>query len=103
MIGRPPENKVSPGPNGCLEWTGAVNHKGYGCVGFGGKIWLAHRLALSWFIGRPVAGMACHTCDNPRCVNHEHLYEGDAVTNGRDKAARGRSRNGWDTGARIRA
>ncbi len=92
--GRPMENKVRHGSGGCIEWTGAVNHHGYGCVGFGGKIWLAHRLSLSWLLGRAIVGMACHTCDNPKCVNAAHLYEGDATSNARDMVARGRAGNG---------
>ena len=39
---------------------------------------------------------ACHTCDNPFCVNIDHLYAGNAQTNMRDKCDRGRYRgNGF--------
>lgn len=32
----------------------------------------------------------CHHCDNPLCVNLEHVYLGSALTNNRDTAARKR-------------
>ena len=56
-----------------------------------------HRCGTPMTLGRPIApGMfALHTCDNRRCVNPDHLYEGTAGQNARDRAARGRTRNGY--------
>ena len=33
---------------------------------------------------------ACHHCDNPMCINVDHLYIGDAQTNADDMVRRGR-------------
>jgi len=36
----------------------------------------------------------CHTCDNPACVNPEHLFLGDAQANMADKVAKNRQAKG---------
>lgn len=52
----------------------------------------ASRVALRSKLGRPITpGMqALHTCDNPPCVNPEHLYEGTPKQNTHDMISRGR-------------
>lgn len=47
----------------------------------------AHGLALADISGKAVR----HTCDNPRCINPEHLLLGTWADNNRDRAERGRS------------
>ena len=80
------------GPNGdCHEWQGRVDGRGYGEIKVGGKYKKAHRLALFGFEDWDNPLFACHRCDNPRCVNPEHLFAGEAVDNVRDMIAKGRS------------
>lgn len=70
---------------GCWQWTGALDAKGYGRFTVDGHLFYAHR--LSWHLaGRetPIGLIVCHTCDNRRCVNPDHLMMTDAATNNRD-------------------
>lgn len=79
----------------CLLYEGTLNKNGYGILPkpvHGSR--LAHRAALAEKLGRPVDGMARHTCDNPPCVNPEHLLEGTQLDNMRDMVERGRAVGG---------
>lgn len=86
---------------GCWEWT-AQRAKGkwpYGHFRIGKKTWLAHR--ASWFLHRGVIpdGMdVCHRCDNPSCVNAEHLFLGTQLDNTVDAARKGRLATGRQCG-----
>lgn len=82
----------------CWIWTGkSVNKKGYGSIGLGGKGGkhkLAHRLSYEIHKGPIPDGMVVmHKCDNPRCVNPEHLDAGTQSKNIKDAFSRGRKVN----------
>lgn len=87
------EQKFEPEPNtGCWLWTGCALKSGYGRIGVGGSVKLAHR--VSWEIHRgaiPDGLFVLHKCDTPACVNPDHLFVGTHLDNGRDKARKGRS------------
>jgi integrase len=71
--------------HGCWLWTGGLSSKGYGRFGIGSRQYYAHR--VSWALaGRnvPTDLHICHTCDNHRCVNPDHLIMADNATNQRD-------------------
>lgn len=66
---------VEPGPNGCLNWIGTKNDRGYGQFhvhGVGAR--KAHRVAYEAAFG-PVGPkiLIDHKCHNTSCVNLEHL------------------------------
>ena len=76
---------------GCFEWTKSLDKYGYGKVSAHSKMVLAHRLAYEAFVG-PLNGMqVLHRCDNPRCINPEHLFLGTVADNARDMASKGRA------------
>lgn len=71
--------------SGCWEWQGYVNPKGYGRTSFKERDYLIHRLVTEIFNG-PLNRFesACHSCNNPRCVNPKHLVIGNAIDNTHD-------------------
>ena len=81
-----------PEPNsGCLLWLGSVNQHGYGQMRVDRRSRQATHIALE-LSGRSVPkGMrACHRCDNPFCVNEEHLFIGSQADNVADMVAKKR-------------
>jgi hypothetical protein len=75
----------------CWEWTAGKDSFGYGRILFNGKNTHAHR--VSWVIhnGNIEKGMCVlHKCDNPGCVNPQHLFLGDRTDNHRDMMTKGR-------------
>ena len=80
----------------CWEWQGTKNQKGYGrvCFRINGKERkvAAHRLsyALTHNLD-PGHLMVCHACDNPSCINPNHLFLGTAKDNYWDSKSKGRA------------
>lgn len=81
-------------PNGCIEWQGALNPSGYGKVRRRKvkKDLLAHRYAYYLLHGYFPVNYGCHTCDNPKCCNPEHIFDGTNSENQKDAYRKGRSR-----------
>lgn len=86
-------------PSDCWLWIGARNKKGYGLIHILGGIYdfmpnschrLAHRIAYQEFKGSIQGWDVLHRCDNPPCVNPDHLYLGTDADNTADKVNRGR-------------
>ena len=77
----------------CIFWPYGKDNNGYGFVNHKGRKQKAHRLALMIATGRsPGPGIeACHSCDNPGCVNPAHLRWGTHADNMLDMVVRGRT------------
>jgi hypothetical protein len=85
--------------NGCMEWNGSRNTTGY--ARFGKPEIKISRLVLE-LSGYNMAGLsACHKCDNPPCVNPDHLFPGTNQDNMRDMVAKGRHINGKRKGLGV--
>lgn len=77
---------------GCWEWIGDKESKGYGRIGYNNKQHKAHR--VSWMLHNgPIPKDLCvlHKCDNPSCVNPNHLFLGTYQDNNKDRAEKSRS------------
>ena len=90
--------KVDPNNlDGCIEWSGYINKEGRARIRCFGKtnntarfVWLIHNK-------KPIGNKhILHTCDNPKCINPNHLWDGTALDNIKDcnKKNRGNHPNG---------
>ena len=84
------EQKVRVTP-GCWLWTGGQTIAGYGNIWLNGKHALAHRVSYRLYVGEIPSGLIIrHKCDNPCCVNPDHLEPGTYTDNARDRKERNR-------------
>ena len=89
--------------SGCVPWKGNHSNKGRPLFGFNGSQQYAHRVMWAIHNGPiPLSMYVCHTCDNPICVNPDHLFLGTARDNYHDMVGKGRRRTtkGMKTGRR---
>lgn len=80
------------GPNECWPWMGSAHARGYGQIWVNGRLEKATRVSWSLKNGKPFPRHldACHTCDNPNCVNPSHIWPGTMSDNIKDAYRKGR-------------
>jgi DNA-binding XRE family transcriptional regulator len=77
---------------GCWLWQGARIPGGYGVMRFQKKQQLTHRIVWQLTQGViPKGSCVCHKCDNPPCVNPDHLFLGSHKDNMNDMHRKGRA------------
>jgi hypothetical protein len=86
-----------PPIEGCWTWRGNQNTLGYGmidCSTGGRRHFRANRISYEIFVGPiPDGHVIRHTCDNPPCVQPDHLVPGTPLDNSRDMTSRRRQRS----------
>ena len=77
----------------CVEWPFSCHLTlGYGRVHAPGRVQYVHRVAFEFYHNTVVSKCVLHTCDNPKCFNPNHLYEGTMKQNRNDWRTRGTSK-----------
>lgn len=77
--------------SGCWEWSRATT-RGYGVLRHNGRVVRAHRLAVEIATGVSLTRteVVMHKCDNPPCINPDHLSVANQAANLKDMRLKGR-------------
>jgi len=90
--------------DGCWLWTAGKFSTGYGQCHV--RLWPMYAHRISWMISNqrniPYGLFVLHRCDNPPCVNPDHLFLGTQLDNRRDSVAKGRTAKGERHGTRTK-
>ena len=80
--------------DGCWDWIAGCTGSGYGVFILKGKQIYSHRLMWMLVNQKDIPGNmeVCHKCDNPKCVNPNHLFLATHYINMQDMNSKGRVR-----------
>src|SRR6476620_542625 len=86
------ESKITK-TDSCWIWGGGIKSKGYGYLYIKRSSFTAHRVSYSLYVGNCDNLLVLHKCDNPPCVNPDHLFLGTDLDNATDRMNKGRFRS----------
>ena len=82
---------ISNNIDDCWEWRASFGFRDYGKIRIGPTYVAAHRVAYYITNGAFNESLnVCHSCDNPKCCNPNHLFLGTQSDNNFDKIQKGR-------------
>ena len=88
-------NMIQDSESDCILWSGNADKDGYGKIYWNKRHRRTHQVV--WELSRekkiPKGNIIQHECDNPSCVNPEHLKLGTWLSNMQDKVIKGRLRH----------
>ena len=89
------DDSGSPLTDECMEWDAGHFTDGYGAFFYNYKTTRAHRFIYYAYMGKiPDGYVICHECDNPNCVNPNHLFLGTVQDNHDDCKTKKRTLTG---------
>lgn len=88
-------HKTQRTSEGCIEWVSGRDTDGYALTGWYGHTFRVSRLVYTELVGDlGSSDVVMHTCDNPPCVNVDHLVRGSQADNAYDRDSKGRGSAG---------
>lgn len=87
-------DRVVVAENGCWLWTGSYSGNGRPRICHDKKQYSASRVSFEVFKKEKLGDrLACHSCDDERCVNPDHLWAGTHDQNMVDMVQKQRSKS----------
>jgi len=87
----------------CWLWLASTDTSGYGIFRVNGRLQKAHRFSYQIHFGRISSLCVLHKCDEPLCVNPNHLFLGTAKENSEDRDKKNRGCLPYQIGKRYQA